>query len=100
MTEEDIAVKLEGHEHEIGSLKHRVGDLEKESHTISELVLAVNRMAVSMEHMLEEQKKQGERLGVLEQIPLNTGRKVKEAVISTMVGAVVGAIAAALISLL
>lgn len=39
MTEEDIAVKLEGHEHEIGSLKHRVGDLEKESHTISELVL-------------------------------------------------------------
>ena len=100
MTEEDIAVKLEGHEHEIGSLKHRVGDLEKESHTISELVLAVNRMAVSMEHMLEEQKKQGERLGVLEQVPLNTGRQVRTAVINTLVSAVVGAIVVALLALL
>ena len=31
MTNEEIAVRLDGHEHEIGSLKHRMDDVEKES---------------------------------------------------------------------
>ncbi len=28
MTNEEIAVRLDGHEHEIGSLKHRMDDVE------------------------------------------------------------------------
>lgn len=41
MTETEVAVKLEVHEHEIKSLKHRMGDQEEQSKTIQELVLSV-----------------------------------------------------------
>lgn len=34
MTETEVAVKLEGHEHEIKSLKHRMEDQEAQSRTI------------------------------------------------------------------
>ena len=63
--ETETAVKLEAHEHEIGSLKHRVRELEAEFKAINELTMSVNRLAVNMENMLQEQKAQGERLETL-----------------------------------
>ena len=100
MNDTEIAVMLEGHEHEIGSLKHRVSDLEEQGRVIQDLAISVNRMAVSMENMLTEQRRQGERLEKLEREPAEAGKQVKMAIITALIGAVVGAVVTALLSIL
>lgn len=69
MTDEEIAVALNGHEHEIGSLKHRMKDQEEQSKVIQELVLSVKELAFNMRNMAEEQEKQGRGLQALENEP-------------------------------
>ena len=98
--ETEVAVKFEAHDHEIKSLKHRVQDLEVQGKAIQDLVLSVNKMAVNMENMLEEQKKQGQRLEVLERVPAETNRQVKQAIINTLVGGIVGSIVTALLTII
>lgn len=100
MTEEEIAVSLAGHGHEIGSLKHRVKSLEAEGDTIQRLTVSINKMAVNMEHMLDEQRQQGERLAALEKVPVETNRAVRNAIITALAGGTVGAILTAVITLL
>lgn len=41
MTNEDIAVRLEDHEHEIGSLKHRMKAAEEANQALNRLATAV-----------------------------------------------------------
>lgn len=100
MTEEEIAVNIASHEHEIGSLKHRVKDLETGSQVIQSLTISINKMAVSMENMLTEQKKQGARLEVLERVPMETNKQVKAAIITALVGGIVGAVLTTIITIL
>ena len=45
MTNEEIAVRLDGHEHEIGSLKHRMDDVEKDQKALNELTSSVRELA-------------------------------------------------------
>ena len=45
MSNEDVAVALEGHGHEIGSRKHRVSAVEKNQEALNKLVSAVEIMA-------------------------------------------------------
>ena len=45
MSNEDVAVALEGHEHEIGSLKHRMDAVEENQKTLNELASSVKVMA-------------------------------------------------------
>lgn len=59
MTDEEIAVKLEGHEHEIGSLKHRMEEQEEQNKVIQDLVMSVQKLALTMEAMVKEQSMQG-----------------------------------------
>ena len=98
--ETEVAVKFEAHEHEIGSLKHRVHSLEIQGKAIQDLVISVNKMAVNMENMLEEQKKQGARLEALEKVPSETNKQVKNAVITALVGGIVGAFLAAILTII
>ncbi|WP_343249076.1 hypothetical protein [Diplocloster hominis] len=95
----ETAVKFEGHDHEIGSLKHRVKELEADSKSLQELVLSVRELAINMEHMLTEQRQQGERLLTLESAPANTCRLIRNSVITALAGGVVGAIITAVITL-
>lgn len=53
MTMEEIAVKLEDHTHEIGSLKHRMKAAEEAN-------LALNRLATAMEVMATKQETMGD----------------------------------------
>ena len=100
MTPEEIAVKFEGHEHEIKSLKHRMNAQEEESKSIQALVVSVEKMAVNMENMLAEQRKQGDRLEELEREPAEAHRQIKKSVIAAVVSAITGAIAGAVLVLL
>ena len=88
--ETETAVKLEAHEHEIGSLNHRVRELEAEFKAINELTMSVNRLAVNMANMLQEQKAQGERLETLESRDGDMWRKVVGHIVTTVIGIVLG----------
>lgn len=100
MDNTEIAVRLEAHEHEIGSLKHRVKELEAESRALQKLTVCVNKMAVNMENMIRELAKHGERLEAMEREPAETHKQVKQAVMTSVVGTAVGAVVTAVLMLL
>lgn len=93
MTETEVAVKLEAHEHEIKSLKHRMGDQEEQSKTIQELVLAVKELALNMQAMIKEQSAQGEKIVKLESAPGEAWSNMKRTIVNTVIGVVAGAFA-------
>lgn len=101
MTNEDIAVRLENHEQEIKSLKHRMDEQEGKDKTLTELTISVKTLATNMEYMAKEQQKQGERLERLEHEPADNYKHYKRLVIgcvlTTILGALLGAILANII---
>ncbi len=78
----------------------RLDLLEKSVNHINDLTVSVEKMAVNMSNMLEELKKQGERLEKLEEEPLETGRQIKIAVITSVAGTIVGAAVTAILMIL
>ena len=73
---------------------HRIQALEEAVHEISRLTASVEKMAVSMEYMATEQKKQGDRLDEIEKKPA----KHWEAVVTGILAAIVGALGTAIAS--
>lgn len=100
MTNEEIAVNFKDHDKEIDSLRHRMKDCEEQQKTMKELVSAVDKLATNMEHMLDEQKKQGERILRLEQAPIDDYRHYKRLIASSVVTGVLGAVIGAVLSLI
>lgn len=101
MTNEEIVIRLAEDKKEIGSLKHRMNDCEEQHKVMNMLVSAVDKLALNMEHMLNEQKGQGRRLLKLEQTPAEDYRHYKRlasgCVITTIIGIVIGAVFALII---
>lgn len=78
----------------------RIELLEKNISQINSLTVSVEKMALNMENMLEVLEKQGKRLEALEKEPVETGRQIKSAIITTVVGTVIGAAVTAIIMIL
>ncbi len=78
----------------------RIALLEEEFRKLNSLTVAVEKMAVNMENMLAEQKRQGDRLEELEKEPAETNRQIKLAVITSVIGTVAGAAVMAILTLL
>ena len=72
----------------------RISELETTVKQIQELVSSVKVLAVQMENMAKEQAKQGARLEAIEQKPT----KRWDAVVTGLIGAIVGALGAALMT--
>ena len=68
----------------------RLKGLEEESETNNKLLVSIEKMAVNMENMQEEQKDQGKRLEVLENRDGDMWRKVAGYIITAVIGIVVG----------
>lgn len=100
MSNEEIAVKLEGHEHEIGSLKHRMEDQEEQAKILNDLVVSVKELALNMKNMISEQQALNNRLSRLENEPAEKWRTVTKTAVTAVVSAVFGALAMAAITLL
>lgn len=86
-------------EDEHNRLNKRLGLLEDNSGTQTELLLSVERLANNMQSMLKEQEKLGrslekqdQRLAKLEDAPAEQYKSMKQAAINTAVGAVAGAL--------
>ena len=97
MTVEDIAVKLEGHDHEIGSLKHRMKEQEEQSKTIQELVMSVKELALNMKNMIEVQGKQSEDIEMLKAEPAKKWKDAQKALFNAALGAIGAALGAGII---
>ena len=61
MNMEEAAVKIEGHEHEIKSLKHRMADVERDQQALIKLTASVEVMATKQEEMTEMEGKSAKR---------------------------------------
>ena len=57
LTNEGIAVQLAEHEKEIGSLKHRMNDMEERTDTIQQLAMSVQELAFNIQAMVKEQER-------------------------------------------
>jgi hypothetical protein len=68
----------------------RISSLESAFKEINRLIVSVEKMAVSLESMATEQKKQGERLTAIEERPAKRWDTVISGVISGIVGILIG----------
>lgn len=75
---------------------HRITILENSVSQITQIASCVERLAVNMEHMVNEQKTQGERLKTLEDRDGEMWRKVVSYVITGFLSAVIGFLASRL----
>lgn len=78
----------------------RIQLLEDNVRQINALTVSVEKMAVNMGNMLEEQKKQGKRLETLEKEPAESYKHIKMAIITSVISTIVGAIIGTVVVLL
>ena len=78
-------------------INRRIEVLEEEVREFKLISSNVERLATNMESMIEEQKKQGERLVTLEKGPGDTWNRIKAKALDTGVGLVCGAIITGLV---
>lgn len=78
----------------------RIAVLEEDIKEIHGLTVSVEKLAISMENMMVELKKQGDRLGELEREPIEAHKQIKMSVVTALVGAVVGAAVTAVMAIL
>lgn len=68
-------------------LNKRLIKVEDEVGQITKLTLSVEKLAIGVGNMVEEQKKQGERLEKLEDVPADNWRTLKVGFLSAIAGA-------------
>lgn len=101
MEHEEIAVKLAEHAKEIGSLKHRMDEVEEVTDSINNLAISVKELALNVTSMLSRMdtyesrlKTQGERIGELEHLPdreaAERWRNIVKTIITAIVSGLVG----------
>ena len=97
MNQEEIAVKLTKHQEEIGSLKHRMNDCEEQQKTIHKLVSSVDRLAINMQNMLEEQQRQRNDIDTLKNAPSDDYKYYKRLIIGCLITGIIGTILGAIL---
>lgn len=100
MNAEDMIIRLTKHGEEIGSLKHRMSDVEEAVQAQVSLARSVDKLATNMEYMCKEQVSQGKRLERLEQAPAEDFKHYKRAIVTAMTGTLIGAVIGALLALI
>ena len=68
----------------------RIGALEKASKENTKLTISVEKLAISVQSMVEEQKAQGERLETLENRDGEMWRKILSYAATAIVGVIIG----------
>lgn len=74
-------------EDEHNRMNKRLMKVEDEVGQITKLTLSVEKLAIGVGNMVEEQKKQGERLEKLEDVPADNWRTLKVGFLSALAGA-------------
>ena len=82
------------------SNQRRIDDIEKKVDTIQSLTISVNKLAVNMEQMLNEQKKQREDIDALKSEPAKQWNSMKRTAFTTIVSVIAGALAVGLVGMI
>lgn len=90
MTPEEIAVRLESHDHEIGSLKHRVKAVEDSNVALNRLAKALEVMAVEQEYIKKGVDKLTTKVEAIEAEPGKRWKFVIEKALYFVVAALMG----------
>ena len=94
MTNEEIAARLDGHEHEIGSLKHRMDDVEKDQKALNELTASVRELAADQGNMKEDIREIKTDVKGLTSIPGKRWESLVDKLLFAVAGAVLAWLAA------
>ena len=94
MTNEEIAIRLDGHEHEIGSLEHRMDDVEKAQKALNELTASVRELAVDQGNMKEDIREIKTDVKGLTSIPGKRWENLVDKLLFAVAGAVLAWLAA------
>ena len=92
MTMEDVAVMLEGHEHEIGSLKHRMKDVENNQAALLKLTTSVEVMATKQDEMGTKVDRIDAKMTAIEEKPLKRWDSLVDKAIWLVAGAAIVAL--------
>lgn len=79
---------------------HRIDALEASVKQITDLVVNIKALTMSVESLTKEVQKQGKRLEDIERAPLAQLNGAKQTAINTLIGAVIGALAVGLIQMI
>ena len=90
--ESEIRVLLENHTIRLKSVEDKVTELAQFGHNIQSLTLSVNELALNMKNMIQEQKKQGEKIQALENEPASNWKTAKHTALTVAVSVIVTAI--------
>ena len=96
--EHDEFAKRMEEEHE--RQNKRIGILEETMKQYVTLTISVERLATSIDQMVQEQKRQGEKLEELEKVPVKNWNTLKTAILSAIGGAIGAAIIACVLQFL
>ena len=94
---EEMLKRME-EEHE--RINYRLKLLEDAVRQFSSLALSVERLAINMERMVEEQEKQGRRLEALEEVPKKNWDSLKYGIMGAIATAIGGAVVMAIANVL
>ena len=100
MSNEELIIEVTNNKKDIQSLKERMTKVEENANVMIELCKNVEKMAINMEHMAQEQKEIKERVTKIENEPAEEYRHIRRTIITSIVTAIVGAILGALIALI
>ena len=90
MTDEELAKVLEGHRHEIASLKHRMDEVERIVDAVHNLAIEMARQTEEIKHMNKSIQQLNKDVSELKEKPANRWDNL----INTLIGAIAGAAAA------
>ena len=79
---------------------HRIDKLERTMEEIRNISASVEKLAINMENMLSEQKKQSDRLDELEAKPAEAWTTMQRTILTTICGALAGAVAYGLMQMI
>lgn len=82
------------------SNQRRIDEIEKKVDTIQNLTLSVNKLAINMEQMLNEQKKQREDIDTLKSEPANQWNSMKRTAFTAVISTLAGGFTVGIISML
>ena len=95
-----IKVELERiHDEDLRQNK-RLNELETTVKQLNDIVISIQRLTMSVESLAKDVHKQGERLESIEQAPVERINSVKQTIITTITGIVIGALAVGLLQMI
>lgn len=98
--DDTVKVELERIHDEDQRQNKRLSELEATIKQLNDIVLSIQRLTMSVESLAKDVHKQGERLEAIERAPVERINSVKQTIITTITGIVIGALAVGLIQMI